>query len=87
MPRPEDSRGCEERPEERVAHPILEMNQHFTLGPGKWKVARRDGTKEVVESDGTYSLDMVKVCWVIHLVPNEPARSPQTGLVSGSQSP
>jgi hypothetical protein len=45
------------------------MNQHFTLRPGKWKVARRDGKKEIVESDGTYSLDMETVCWVICLVP------------------
>jgi hypothetical protein len=54
------------------------MNQHFTLRPGKWKVACRDGSKEIVESDGTYSLDMEAVCWVIYLVPDGAAPKPQT---------
>jgi hypothetical protein len=36
----------------------------FTLKPGKWKLVRKDGTPEIVESDGTIQVQIEDYVYV-----------------------
>lgn len=45
------------------------MSDTFTLQAGKWKITYRDGRTTEVVSDGTMSVDMREVVYVVQVFP------------------
>ncbi len=59
----------------------------FTLYRGRWKLVRRDGSEECVESDGTNQIDLDTMAFVFAeptpLAKKAPVNPPQSDHASG----
>lgn len=48
------------------------MNNQFTLHIGRWKLVKKDGSSEEVESDGTMIVDVTQYAYVFAQLPKQP---------------